>query len=304
MKTFFYTLLWFISSISMSIVYRISGKYIHVNGLITCLSLLLQGLCLIRYIKPPSNHFNLFLGTIMTQSMYIYTSNLSLQYVPIYIVVLFKTFVPFLNALLNGTHVNSYVFSSIVLTIGVFLSIFDLNQKIIGYSTIGLFLCFSACFFNVIRFSITKKYIETNQQSSKNIIATTYPIMAFVIFPLNITNITNITHLFEDTQSLFYFGLSTLVCTILGLLLSTGELNVLQKNNVFFTTILEVLKEVLLLVGSGIFSNQLSLINWVGTLLVICGIINFHFENQEIENENFDENENEIEPLLNNKFIV
>lgn len=284
MKNLLYTLLWFGCSISISIVYRLAGHYFHFNGLITSLSLLLQGLSVVLYTRQlpviPNPKNLLFVGTVVSQSFYILFSNLSLQYVPIYIAIIFKCFVPIFNVFINGTNIKSTILNSIVLSFGMFLSIYDSTQKIIVYSYLGIIFCTLACLFNVVRFSIIKKYIDTLQDNKTlSVISDTYWIMSILILPISIVNLdTNWT-----LETLEYFSLITFSCTFLGLFLTIGELKVLQYNTVFFTTILEVLKEVILLVGSGMLENDLDLFNWVGIGLVITSILSIHFENLPLE---------------------
>lgn len=289
MNSLLYTFLWFSCSISISIVYRLSGYYFHFNGLLTSTSLFLQGFLVCCWMKKLPNKPNFkdvyFSGTILSQAFYIFLSNLSLQFVPIYVAIIFKSFVPFFNVLINSkieSNILTTVLNSIVLSIGVFLSIWNPGENVVVTSYFGILLCLLACFFNVLRFFVIKKYLNTIQETNKAVvvISDTYPLMSMLLTPLGVFSS------FKqewNALSVEYFIGITMVCTFLGLFLTIGELKVLQYNSVFFTTILEILKEVVLLIGSGLVENNTTLLNWMGFILVITSICSIHFENRQEE---------------------
>jgi len=299
--TLCYTLLWFTCSIGISVVYRIAGHYFHFNGLLTSNSLFIQGalvsLYLYRLPKVPDYRNLLFVSVVVSQSFYIFLSNLSLQFVPIYIAVIFKCLVPFFNLVLNTSSLTlKTVFYSIDLSIGIFLSVWNgttIFNRPKDYEIVGYVLCILACLFNVLRFNVLKKYLDTfeevevegesevesevesNREVTLDVICDTYPVMSMVLTPFGIVSSSIQTW---DMTSLSWFVIFTGACSFLGLFLTIGELKVLKRNSVFFTTVLEILKETILLVGSGLIEDELTLVNWVGVLLIITSILNIKLE--------------------------
>lgn len=274
MHIYFYVFFWYISSISISVFYRIVGKF-HVSGFLTSCSLITQSLIASIYTRKfPQLHFNSLLS-IFSLGMYIILSNVSLQYIPIRVSVMFKCLVPIMSlivAKLSNLETPDYhtVVNLIYLTLGIVLS--NIKEDYTVTSIVGYTLAIITCIFSGLKFTALKIYLMDNP--AIGVLRDTGVYMGIMTLPIGIYQIYNVVFNFNVE----YIFLSIFIGSFLGYFIAIFEYSVIKQISVWEIILFDTLKEIILIIGSSFFEEQLTFVNWMGVFIVLVTVISLKYK--------------------------
>ena len=267
--------LWYLSSISISVFYRFIGKF-HISGFLTSCSLISESIIASIYTKKlPSIHYS-SLFSIFSLGMYIILSNVSLQYIPIRVSVMFKCLVPVVSlivAKISNLAKPDYhtVVNLVYLTLGIVLSNIKENYTIASIT--GYTLALLTCIFSGLKFTALKLYLLDNPAIV--VIRDTGVYMGIMTLPIGLYQIYNLNSSLNLSFSILFIGIS--IGAILGFFIGIFEYTVIKKISIWETILFDTLKEIILIVGSSFFEEQLSFVNWLGVVLVLVTVVSLKY---------------------------
>ena len=268
----FYGLLWYVSSISLTILYKTIG-YLHLNLFITSSSFFLQTILVSCYLKkvPSFEYSKELVYVVLILSSFILVCNFSLQIISIHLLVISKSITPILTLIFTERKLKNLL-PFIVIGIGLYLS----NTKSELHDTlIEYLLMIIVTIITTLKFPILKKYFElfpdiTTIQFLNQILF----VMGIISFPFGMYQLYTV-EITEPETLLIGF----LLGTFLSLFISIGEYTIIHFNTIIDTVFIDIFKQVLLIVISG-FTNSLELINWLGITLILTVILDFKLKNK------------------------
>ena len=270
---YIYVFLWYISSISISVFYRIIGKF-HISGFLTSCSLITESIIASVYTKKlPRIHYSSLLS-IFSLGMYIILSNVSLQYIPIRVSVMFKCLVPVVSliiAKISNLASPDYhtVVNLVYLTLGIVLS--NIKEEYTISSVIGYTLALLTCIFSGLKFTALKIYLLDNPAIV--VLRDTGVYMGIMTLPIGIYQIYNV----NLNLNLYVLFSGILIGSLLGFFIAIFEYTVIKKISIWETILFDTLKEIILIIGSSFFEEQLTFVNWLGVILVLVTVVSLKY---------------------------
>ena len=282
MNLYFSVGLWYLSSTCITIFYRAIGYY-KISGFIGSSSLILQSVFACLYTRKLPKFINSVpqLLSIFSLGMYILLSNISLQYIPIHVAVMFKCLIPIFSILFAKfgqlEFPEHHIISNLIyLTIGIILS--NIKEEYENTTIIGYLLALSTCFFAGLKFTSLKMYLEDTDPII--VLKDTGIYMGLFTLPIGILQIFQVIQVIQSINILeisLFISLFITIGTLLGFCISLFEYTVIKEISIWETILFDTLKEVLLIIGSSFFDNKLGIVNWLGIIIVITTIISLKY---------------------------